>query len=64
MGPINDVYVGVFPFSGVLITDEVGHMSLNYMSLIWTGMTPLCLGGILRADFTTAIFAFCSHFLV
>ena len=32
MDAINDVYVGVFPFSGVMITDEVGHMSLNYMS--------------------------------
>ena len=32
MDAINDVYVGVFPFSGVLITDEVGCMSLNFMS--------------------------------
>ena len=26
------MYVGVFPFSGVLLTDEVGCVSLNYMS--------------------------------
>ena len=32
MDAINNVYVGVFPLFRVLITDEVGHMSLNYMS--------------------------------
>ena len=32
MDSINDVYVGVFLFLGVLITDEVGHMSLNCMT--------------------------------
>ena len=31
MGSINDVYVWVFPLFRVLINDEVGHMSLNYM---------------------------------
>ena len=64
MDAINDVYVGVFPFSGVLITDEVGHMYLNSMSFDLDRYSPLCLGGILRADFKTAIFAFCFQFLV
>ena len=31
MDSINNVYVGVFPFFGVLITDEIWHMSLDYM---------------------------------
>ena len=32
MESINEVYVGVFSFFGVLITEEVGCMFLNYMS--------------------------------
>ena len=32
MNYINDVYAGVFPFFGLLITDEKGNMSLNCMS--------------------------------
>ena len=64
MDSINDVYVEVFPFFGVLITDEVSHMSLNYISFDIDGMMPFCLGDILRANFTTATFAFCSQFLV
>ena len=31
MDSTNDVYLWVFPFFGVLITDEIGHMSPNYM---------------------------------
>ena len=32
MDSINDVHVGFFPFFRILITDEVGHISLNCMS--------------------------------
>ena len=32
MNSINDVYVRVLPIFGVLIADEVDHMSLNCMS--------------------------------
>ena len=32
MYSVNDMYAGVLPFFGVLITDEVGCVSLKYMS--------------------------------
>ena len=64
MYSINDVYVRVFPLFGLLITDEVSCMSLKYMSFDHIGMMALCLGSILRADFTTATFTFCAQLLV
>ena len=32
----------------VLITDEISHWGIKLWPLMVTGMTPLCLGGILR----------------
>ena len=63
MNSINDVYVGVLLFFGVLITDEA-ICPLIVCPLIFMSMTPLCLGVILRVDFILVIFAFCSQFLV
>ena len=38
--------------------------SFKLHPIILIGMTPLCLGGIFKVDFTTAILGCCSQFLV
>ena len=35
MDSINDVYVGVFPFFGILITDEVGKY-VPLLHVLWS----------------------------
>ena len=51
MNSINDVYVGVFPFCGVLITDKVGHMAVNCMSLYLHRYDAIVSGQYLKGWF-------------
>ena len=54
---INDFNVGIFSFGSAVISKEVCCMCGDEWSLILIGTTPLCLGGILRVDFTVPIVA-------
>ena len=56
--------LGSFPFFGVLITDEVGHMSLNCMPFDLDWYDSIVAGWYLKPDLTIETFAFCSQFLV
>ena len=47
-----------------LITDEVSHWGFEIVSFDGNGIMPLCLGGIFKKYFTTAILCCCSQFLV
>ena len=53
---INDVYIGVFPLFGILITDEVGCMSLNYMSFDLDRYNSIVYGLYLKGWFYINIF--------
>ena len=44
----------------VLITDEVYLWAFELCPLMVTGMMPLCLGGMFKKDFTTAMSCWCS----
>ena len=61
---INDVYAGVFPFFGVLITDEVSHMSLNYMFFDLNRYDVIVLEWYLKGWFYNSNICFCLQFLV
>ena len=54
MDSINDVHVWVFPFSWFLITDEVGHMSLNCMSFDLDRYDTIVFGWYLKGWFYTS----------
>ena len=46
----------------VLITDEVSPWAFKLSPLMVAGMMPLCQGGILKVDFTTAMLCCCLQF--
>ena len=48
----------------VLNTDEITHCGLKLFPLMMHGVMPLCLDGILKGNFTTAMLCCCSQFLV
>ena len=48
----------------VVITDEISMVALKLCLLMVIGIMPLCLGGIFKVDFTTAMLCCCSQFLV
>ena len=51
-------------FHVMMITDEIFHWTFKLCALMVIGMKPLCLGGIFKGDFTTAVLCCYSQFLV
>ena len=64
MDAIDNVYVRIFPFLGILISYEVYHTSFNFMSFDLDWNNAIVSGWYLRVDLTIPIVVFCSQFLV
>ena len=62
--PFMMLIFGSFPFVESSLLIKYATCPLIACPLILIGMTPLCLGGVLRVDLTALIVAFCSQFLV
>ena len=64
MNAIYNVYIGILSFCGIVITDEICHMSFNCVAFDLDWYDAIMSRRYLRVDFTMPIVVFSSQFLV